>query len=363
MATFQLIGSSPQNAVGYCSGVKDFQIANIGLATGNVAFGLGKTTDSGTTVFEVGGNSMSMTVAKNDKDLLFYGNDLAVTFNQQNDTPWSVGIDSTNSTFDFSGTSSGAFVQTTESSGNNRVQLGGGSLFASEVIKAPLTASQTNEERAYNNVVIDSGRSNSFFSASNSQSKFTTTSTSSGAFVMGGFGNDTFDVGGKYGVFNGYAGYNIFTTAEAKTELNTSFSNVMIGGIGNNVVNDYGLENMYQGSYINAAWAGTEYEGINGADSIRMNGIRGIARADAEHAIEAPEFVMQGYFNSGFTGDFAETADGKQYSYDDIMNNRVANYERKDGLAWSLENFYSSNDSPKGYAASFGMNFLQYILK
>ena len=176
----------------------------------------------------------------------------------------------------------------------------------------------------------------------------------------GGNGNDVYNINGKYGVFKGGSGYNIFTTAEAKDVEDPSGYNVVFGGLGTNAYNDYGMNNMYQGAY--ALYQGTAYSGVNGYDTVRMNGYYGIARTDASKLAEGydPSVYFTGYMNAFFTGESA-TVDGVTINYHDILNGTYANCNKSFEPVWTMRNFYGSNYSPTGYSAAYSSLLLSKV--
>ena len=336
-------------------------VTNVGKVSGSASFMLSETNDSSPeTVFDVmqldSSGFMSIDVAGNDNNTRFTGSNINARFNAENNYGYNVELNTVNSSFDFSGTNSGAQISTTSGSAYNRVQLGGGkNVVHYETIDAALTSTGQAQTRFFNNLVTDSGYSNVFLSSKNSQTKFETTKDSRGAFIQGGYGNDVFDIGGTYGVFNGVAGDNIFTTAEAKSISDTSAFNVVFGGVGANTYNDFGIKNMYQGAY---ALYGA---GTNGADLVRLNGVYGIARIDTSGDLAARSDIMiSGSYNAGFTGERGEV-DGVTLNYNDVLLGRVGNFTST--TAWTLDNFYSSNYAPTGYAGSYSYSLLQNVLK
>ena len=335
-------------------------VNNIGKVSGSASFSLSETDDVAATVFDVmqldSSSAMAIDVAGNDNNTRFSGYNINAAFNAENNLGYNVELNTVNSTFDFSGTTSGAQISSTANSAYNRVQLGGGkNIVHAENIDAALTSTGQTETRYFNNLVTDSGYSNVFLSSTDSQTKFETTKSSYGAFIQGGYGNDVFNIGGSYGIFSGVAGDNIFTTSEAKTVNDSSAFNVVFGGIGSNTYNDFGIKNMYHGAY---ALYGA---GVNGADTVRLNGFYGIARIDASNDNTAKsDIYINGSYNAGFTGDKAEV-NGVEISYQDVLLGKVGEFTNT--TAWTLDNFYSSNFSPSGYAATYGRNLLQTVLK
>ena len=333
-------------------------VNNIGRVSGSGSFTLSETNDgAGATVFDVmqldSPAALSIDVAGNDNNTRFSGYNINARFSSENNLGYNVELNTVNSTFDFSGTTSGAQISTTANSAYNRVQLGGGkNVVHAENIDAALTSTGNAETRYFNNLVTDSGYSNVFLSSKDSQTKFETTKDSYGAFIQGGYGNDVYNIGGSYGIFNGVAGDNIFTTSEAKTVNDSSAFNVVFGGVGSNTYNDFGIKNMYQGGYA--------LYGQNGADTIRLNGFYGIARIDtSNNTTGKSDFFINGSYNAGFTGDKA-TVNGIDISYQDVLLGKVGEFTNT--TAWTLDNFYSSNYSPSGYAALYGRNLLQTVL-
>ena len=345
---------------------ENLNIGNVGTLNGNLTTTLTETSDGkGATVHTlIQSNSnaaATLSMAGNDNNTLFSGYNFYASFDEECALGYNVEMDTVNSIFDFSNTSSGAFVSTSSNSMYNRVQLGGGqNAIHSENVSAKLTASGEAESRVFNNVVTDSGYSNVFFSSYDSQTKFETTDTSYGAYIEGGNGNDVYNINGKYGVFKGGSGYNIFTTAEAKDVEDPSGYNVVFGGLGTNAYNDYGMNNMYQGAY--ALYQGTAYSGVNGYDTVRMNGYYGIARTDASKLAEGydPSVYFTGYMNAFFTGESA-TVDGVTINYHDILNGTYANYNKSFEPVWTMRNFYGSNYSPTGYSAAYSSLLLSKV--
>ena len=347
-------------AMSTVKGADGLNVGNVGKVSGTASFTLSETSDgAAATVFDVmqldSNDAMNIAVAGNDNNTRFSGYNIDAVFKENNNLGYNVEVNTVNSTFDFSGTTSGAQVSTTMYSANNRVQLGGGkNVVHQEVIDGALTSTGQAETRSFNNLVTDAGYSNVFLSSADSQTKFETTATSAGAFIQGGLGNDVFNIGGSYGVFNGVAGDNIFTTAEAKNIDEKSAFNVIFGGIGSNAYNDFGIKNMYHGGYA--------LYGQNGADVIRMNGFYGIARIDTSNDTSdaKSDFYINGSYNAGFTGDSA-TVNGLELKYEDILLGRVGEYTNS--TAWTLNNFYSSLNSPSGYAAQYSNALLKTVLK
>ena len=110
------------------SGVK---VNNIGKMSGSAAFTLSETTDTcAATVFDVmqldSESGLALDVAGNDNNTRFTGYNINAKFNEENNYGYNVELNTLNSTFDFSGTNSGAQISTTANSAYNMVQLGGG---------------------------------------------------------------------------------------------------------------------------------------------------------------------------------------------------------------------------------------------
>ncbi len=355
---------SVHDATGLC-------VSNIGQMSGSATFTLTETADnSRETVFNViqgdANDSVSFSMAGNDGNISFNGYNMYAAFDAECENGYNVELNTINSQFNFLGTRSGAMISTTAYSMNNVVQLGGGSnIVHAETIDGSLTPSGQAENFFFNNVVSDSGYSNTFLSAFDSYTKFETTSSSVGAYMQGGYGNDVYNIGGSYGVFNGVGGENVFTTAEFRDMYNTSSSNVVFGGVGTNAYNDYGIGNMYQGAY--ALYQDTQYAGMNGYDTLRMNGYYGIARVDASALPEGydPSVFYNGSYNAVFTGENASFEyNGRTYniSYRDVLNGKYADYQRADGTTWTLSDFYGSSYSPTGYAFQYGYSLLSRVL-
>ena len=354
MATFSL-----SNNMINISGAKDFNIANVGNLTGSASFGLSQT-DEGTnsTVFDVkqmnsSGSAALRMAGGNSNNTRFTGYNMFASFDSDSESFYNVEFDTVNSVFDFTGTTSGAMIATTQNSYNNEIRLGGGkTAIDGENISADKGVSGQTEARYYNNTVVDAGRSNSFISSENSATKFTTTMTSRGAFIAGGDIQDTYYLNGANATVVGGSGYNIFNNT------GTSIYNAVFGGYGTNVYNDFGTRNMYQGSY-----ALNDY-GYNGADTIRFYGNYGIARVNAQNAADDPSIYYNGgSYNAGFAGDMGELPDGTTVSYNDIMNGAYANYRYKDGLNWTMKDFYSSSAASEGYAKYYSSMAMMNVLE
>ena len=354
MATFDL-----SNNMINIYGAKDFTIANVGRVSGSASFGLSQTTEgTNATVFDVKqmnayGNAAFKMEGGNNNNTRFTGYNIFASFDSDSESFYNVELNTENSVFDFTGTTSGAMVSTTKNSYNNEVRLGGGqNVVDADIIAADKGASGQNEQRYYNNTVVDSGNSNSFISSSNSATRFTTTSSSKGAFISGGDIQDTYYLNGASGTVVGGAGYNIFNTGK------DSLYNATFGGYGMNVYNDFGTKNMYQGSY-----ALNDY-GYNGADTIRFNGNFGIARVNAANAADDPNIYYNGgSFNAGFTGETGVLKDGTEINYSDMMNGKYTNYKYKDRMNWTLADFYSAAIAPTGKAKEYSMMVMQRTLE
>ena len=355
MATFNLTGGTLN-----LYNASNLQVANMGQVTGTMSVGLTETSEGAHhTVFAAiqqnpySGAQISVAGEK-DKNYLFTGYNFDASFGSNSQSYYNVELDSANSKFDFSGNQYGAIVSTTQRSANNVVQLGGGkNVVFAENIDANLGVSGQVEQRAYNNMVIDSGSSNVFLSSADSATRFETTQTSKGAFIAGGDLQDTYVLNGIYGVAYGGSGYNIFNTT------GTSAFNVAIGGVGTNAYNDYGIKNMYQGAY-----AFNQY-GINGDDTIRFNGYYGIARIGTTNLTGATSafHYNSGSWNAGFTGDSATLENGTVIDYRQLLNGTYADYNKSDGTTWTLRDFYSANSAPTGYAGYYSSMLLQQILE
>lgn len=335
-------------------------VKNVGTLTGSAKLGLSKTSDdSAAAVFDIMQTSinsgLNIDVAGNDNNTRFSGYNINATFAAENNYGYNVELNTINSSFDFSKTSSGAQISTTENSMFNIVQLGGGkNVVHQETIDGAMTASGESETRQFNNLVVDSGFSNTFLSSKASQTKFETTTSSRGAFIQGGYGNDVFNISGSYGVFNGVGGNNIFVTKESSGLYGNkkgSFSNVIFGGTGTNTYNDFGLQNMYHGAYALGL--------VNGADTIRLNGSYGIARIDTQNDTSPKsDIFINGDMNMAFTGEEA-TINGDTINYYDVLKGGYFS----EGNIWTLEDFYSSEESPNGYAAQLGYSLLEKIMR
>lgn len=351
MATFNL-----SNNMINLYNVQDLSMANVGKVSGSASFGLSQTSEgANATVFDVQqmnayGSANLQMQGGNNNNTRFSGYNLFASFDTDSESFYNVEFDTVNSVFDFTGTTSGAMISTTARSNNNEIRLGGGNnAIDGETIPAERGVTGSNENRYYNNTVVDAGRSNVFISSENSATKFTTTSTSQGAFIAGGDISDTYYLNGSSATVVGGAGYNIFNTGAS------SLYNAMIGGVGVNAYNDFGTRNMYQGSYA--------LYGYNGADTIRFNGNYGIARASATNTGDEPTFLFNGgSYNAGFTGDSATLVDGTVIDYRAMMNGTYANYKYKDGMSWTLHDFFSSASAPENYAMQYSLYALQNIL-
>ena len=351
MATFDL-----SNNMINLYNAKDVSIANVGKVSGSASFGLSET-DEGTksTVFDVQqmnayGSAELKMQGGNSNNTRFSGYNMFATFDTDSESFYNVELDTENSVFDFTATSSGAMISTTERSNNNEVRLGGGkNPIYGETIAADKGTTGSVENRYYNNTVTDAGRSNAFISSTDSVTKFTMNGY--GAFVAGGDISDTYYLNGASTTVVGGAGYNIFNTGKQ------SQYNAVFGGTGVNAYNDFGTRNMYQGSY-----ALNQY-GFNGVDTIRFNGNFGIARVNAANAADDLNIYYNGgSYNAAFTSDSVTFKDGTTVDYKDMLNGKYANYRFAPGMNWSLNDFFSAATSPEGYTKEYSLYALERVL-
>ena len=353
MATFNL-----SNNMINLYNAKDITMANVGKVSGSASFGLSQTSEGANeTVFDVKqmnaySNATLQMQGGNSNNTRFSGYNMFASFDTDSESFYNVEFDTVNSIFDFTGTTSGAMISTTSRSNNNEIRLGGGkSAIDGETISADNGITGNSETRYYNNTVVDAGKSNVFISSENSATKFMTTSTSQGAFISGGDISDTYYLNGSSATVVGGAGYNIYNMGAS------SLYNAVFGGTTANAYNDFGTRNMYQGSY-----ALNQY-GFNGADTIRFNGNYGIARVNAANAADEPTIYYNGgSYNAGFTGDSATLSDGTTIGYREMLNGTYANYKYKDGMNWTLYDFYSASSAPENYAMQYSLYALQNVL-
>ena len=348
-------------------GADNLNVGNVGQMSGSASFTLSETSDGKKeTVFGIVQDSadlgVAFSMAGNDSNISFNGYNINASFAAECPSGYNVELNTINSKFDFSGNRSGAMITTTGYSANNVVALGGGS---NAVYGYKENENDSSYTYLFNNLVSDSGYSNSFISAYDSSTYFETTETSYGAYIEGGqggvYGVDMYNIGGKYGVYNGVGGINIFATKPFENIENAGgVSNVIFGGYGSNIYTDNGMDNLYIGAYA-------QYQQQLGSDVITMNGLYGIARLSAEALPEGYDqsVFFNGSYNAVFTSD--ETSidyNGKTYTfnYRDMLNGKYPDYQRTDGTTWTIKDFYGTNYSPKGYAAQFGYSLLKNVL-
>ena len=352
MATFNL-----SNNMINLYNAKDVTMINVGKVNGSASFGLSETSDgTKSTVFDVQqmnayGSAELKMQGGNSNNTRFSGYNMFATFDADSESYYNVEFDTVNSVFDFTGTNSGAMIETSARSNNNEIRLGGGkNVISGEAIAADKGTTGATEKRYYNNTVVDAGKSNAFISSEDSATRFTL--NGQGAFVSGGDLSDTYYINGANSTVVGGAGYNLYNMGA------TAGYNAVIGGYGINAYNDFGTRNMYQGSY-----AMNQY-GYNGADTIRFNGNFGMARVNAANAADDPNIYYNGgSYNAAFTTDDVTFKNGTTVNYNDMLNGKYANYRFSAGTNWTLSDFYSAAGSPEGYTKEYSLFALERYLE
>ena len=351
MATFNL-----SNNMINIYNAQDFTMANVGKVTGSASFGLSETNEgTKSTVFDIQqknayGSAELKMQGGNNNNTRFSGYNMFASFDSDSESFYNVEFDTVNSVFDFTGTSSGAMIETSSRSSNNEIRLGGGkNAIDGERIGADKGSTGAAENRYYNNTVVDAGMSNAFISSEDSVTKFMM--NGQGAFVAGGDISDTYYINGANTTVVGGAGYNIFNMGLYSTY------NAVFGGTGVNSYNDFGTRNMYQGSYALNSY------GYNGADTIRFNGNFGMARVNSANAADDPNIYYNGgSYNAAFTSDLVTFEDGTSVDYSSMMHGKYADYRYSASTNWTLEDFYSQQSSPKGYTREYSMQALERVL-
>ena len=200
-------------------------------------------------------------------------------------------VDAVSSKIDLTRGSGSQFVYMSNESQDNKVTLGTGS-----------------------DNYIDAGKFN------NAQDKggtnrLETTFESHGAVIVGGGGNDTFVIGGKYGVIDGGNGSNTFEAVGIFGENGeASYRNIIIGGSGDDTLIDKGGYNIFFGGEGNNTY---ESYGTCGIAQLGTNGDgAGIFGSSAEKT-----YV--------FTGEEVTSSSGTTYSIYEVMKK----------FNWSLSDF------------------------
>ncbi|MDD3236780.1 MAG: hypothetical protein PHV37_01625 [Candidatus Gastranaerophilales bacterium] len=298
MSTFSVTRAANGQIILSMQNMSKYNVANVGTMSGNLDFSLGQTGDSDESVLQVASNTgLEFNAAGTTDSFEFDGSGVDAKFNQKADAAYNVAWNVKNGSFDSSKSNNTVIFQAGEDSANNVIKTG---------------TSTTKLMDAYNNVIVDGGKNNTYIADDNSSNRYETTSTSETAAILAGDGKNDFFVGGKNGVFVGGSGVDRFITQNG-----TADRNLMIGADGADEVYDYGSNSMFIGGA--------------GKDTVAANGTDGLFNAGFD---EEANVSIKGSGNAVFTGAEQTDSNGKVYKYADILKLR----------GWDMDNFFKFSD-------------------
>lgn len=286
--------------------VNDKELGSVGTVSGNLELRVGTTEGSSDeTVLMIAQNTeetLDFKAEDSFNNYEFSGKNIDADFNTTGTKPYSVSMNTTDSTFDSSKCTKGVVLSTTADSSNNYIKLGTStSNLLSETTADGKTVS-------FQNYVVDAGSKNTIDSTSGGATLFETEATSNGVIIDAGNSANMFILAGDNGVFSGGSGTDYFATQSGAN------NNVMLGNAGSDVLYESGSSNLFVG--------GTGY------DSATMQGHNSIANLGFNETGYA-SYGNGSYQSTIFTGESATDSLGNVHKYAQIMK---AN-------GWTLEQF------------------------
>ncbi len=264
---------------------KNAKVENVGNVAGSAQLQFGVTGDEDVTQYlfkHEGDSDNQVTLSNTDGNHYnFVGENFNIDSKGGN-AKRTIQMDTTESNLDLTNAGGNQFVYMGEESQDNKTHLGYG-----------------------NNNYIDAGKFNYVdVGGGSGQNRFESTSTAHGSVMKGGSGNDSFVIGGKYGVYDGGAGNDKFEAVGMFGEdEDASYRNIVMGGDGNDTMIDKGGYNIFFGG--------------NGKNTYDSQGSKGIA-------ILGPDSDGEAIFGSSSDHSYVFTKDemtsgGKKYNVNDIM--------------------------------------------
>lgn len=262
------------------------QIGDVGTISGTASLTFGVTDEDDVTMFQYKHEGDS---ENNFKLANVEGNHYNIVGENANITSSggnairTIQVDAKNSNIDLSNAGGSQFVYMSNESKDNKTILGYGS-----------------------DNYIDGGKFN-HVTNKGGDDRFETTYESHGAVIVGSSANETFVIGGKYGVIDGGDGNNTFEAVGLfGTDDTSSYRNIIIGGNGNDTMIDKGGYNIF--------FAG---EGDNTYEAHGQSGIAQIGSSAGEAAGIIGSSADKTYI---FSSDTVTSSTGTVYSIYDIMN-------------------------------------------
>ncbi len=270
------------------SNMDNSNINGIGTASGTMSYSLGSTgANSNETVLNIGQTSKTdelvLLAANTTDNFQIYGTNIDAKFSDSPKSSYNVEWNASNSKFDSTGTTAGIVFSAGEQSANNIISLG---------------KSSTSSLGGYDNIVVDSGKSNIYVGSTTSKNLYQTTKNSNGAAIIAGNGANVFNIGGSNGIFSGGNGNDTFIT-----ERNTANHNMFLGNDGNDVMQDYGSGTLFIGGN------GNDYAGGHGKDALMYTG------TSSGDTIDGSGATNSAFFKSTQLTD----TNGKVYSFSDYL--------------------------------------------
>lgn len=265
------------------------RFSGLGTITGNGEIRIGGTNDEANSnytqfTFTHEDDSENLLILDNKQGMHYnlVGENINVTTRGGN-AERTIQVDANNSNIDLGNSAGSQYVIMTAKTKDNKVTLGTG-----------------------NDEYFDSGKFN-HAKATGGANRMETTAESHGAVMVGGAGDDTFLVGGKFGVIDGGNGTNTFEGLGVFGENpNSSYRNVFIGGSGNDKLIDNGGYNIFFGG------GGNDTAEIFGTGNISQIGT---TNGEAEGTFGSS--AIKSYIFSGT--EMTDKKTGKTYNIYDIM--------------------------------------------
>lgn len=263
---------------------KNAKIENVGTVSGNAQLLLGITSEEDDfTMFQYvheGDSENEFKLANIDGNHYNIVGENANVTTEAGNAEKTIQVDAKNSNIDLSKSEGAHVVYMSETSSGNKTTLGyGGDNY--------IDAGQFNH-------ATNKGGNDRMESALGSY----------GSVMIGGSGNETFLIGGKYGIYDGGAGSDKFQTLGDTDSQDGSYRNIIIGGAGDDHVIDKGEYNIFFGG--------------SGKNTYEAQGHKGIAQLGSEgNAAVIGSSADKTYI---FAEDEATDTKGNTYNIYEIMN-------------------------------------------
>ena len=294
MSTFSVSRSANGQIVLSLQNLDNYNVNGLGKMSGDVKLSVGQTnatTDQ--TVLQIGqsedAGSLVFEATDSSNNLEFYGKNIDASVKNDSGSPYNISWKASNSTFDSTKANASVVFESDKNSSNNLVKLGSGN---------------NKFLNKYDNLIFDNGKNNIYVAADSSTTRVETSETSKGVVVDAGNGANDFLIAGDLGTFIGGKGKDTYIT-----DQKTANKNMMIGKEGADVLHDYGQ---------NSLFIGGKYGDV---DEAYLYGKQGIANLGFDE-VGKFNFENGSYESSVFTGATQTDANGKVYSYKDILKLR-----------------------------------------